>query len=113
MVGRPAHKAQRPEAHRYGVISAVEQDTPRTGATTIPTGLEESLPHTTSFGVIHVIVPLRLKVKGKLKVIKVSRAIDSGKARTFPLDTSPSKQHQPFTTNRPPKPHQHGGTIMS
>ena len=113
------------EAHHYGAISAVEQDTPRNGATTTPTGLEESLPHTMSFGVIPVIVqdtplpnalplPLRLKVKGKLKVIKVSRAIDSGKARTFPLDTSPSKQHQPFTTNRPPKPHQeHGGTIMS
>ena len=122
----PLRAKDEAEAHHYGAISAVEQDTPRNGATTIPTGLEESLPHTMSFGVIHATVqgtpllhamplPLRLhqKGKGKLKVIKASPVIDSGKARTFPLDNNPSKQHQPFTTNRRPPPHQPGGTITN
>ncbi len=54
-----------------------------------------------------------LKGKEKDKVIKATMAIGSGKAKTFPPITIPTKLHQPCTTSPRPLLHKVGGTTTN
>ena len=100
------------------MTSALEQDTPLSGAMTILIGLEASpypLGATMSCGArhatelatppIHAMPPpskysnclqvhYHSKAKEKLREIKASRAIANGKARTFLQHINPNKQRQ-------------------